>query len=367
MAGFIRRMGHSACIARSAEELCSEIRAGAAAAIVAEEALTGNAFSLLRPVLANQPSWSDFPLILLIAGGRVTVESERLRHLREPLGNVVLLERPARPETLSSTLETALRSRERQYQVRDQMQQVALSQEALRRSEKLAVTGRLAASIAHEINNPLEGVINLLYLMRSADTLDGMKRYLDEAEQQLARVIEITTHTLRFYREPSRPVNVDVAMVLDSILTLFHSRLVASGITVQTQVRAPRTIVNSSPGELRQALANLVGNAIDAMHGNGRLLLRLSSSHTRAGVPCTRITIADTGCGIPRELLLTIFEPFVTTKGETGTGLGLWVTQEIVKKNGWKIHVRSRTAKNSSGTVFSLLIPNAQGTAHIAA
>ena len=360
MAGFISRMGHSSYITRSAQELCVEIRTGAAAAIVAEEALKGDTISQLRPVLANQPSWSDFPLILLVAGGRVTAESERLRRLREPLGNVVLLERPARPETLSSTLDIALRSRERQYQVRDQMQQVARSQEALRRSEKLAVTGRLAASIAHEINNPLEGVTNLLYLMKSAETIEEMRQYLDDAEQQLARVTEITTHTLRFYREPSQPVNVDVALVIDSVLTLFHSRLVTTRIAVQNESRSPRTVVNSSPGELRQILANLVGNAIDAMHGSGRLHLRLSSSRTGAGVPCTRVSIADTGSGIPHDLLPTIFEPFVTTKGETGTGLGLWVTHEIVTKNGWQIRVRSRTGKNRSGTVFSLLIPNAQ-------
>lgn len=357
MAGFIGRIGRPYCIVRSAEDLCAEIRKGAAAAIVAEEALKGNAISLLRPVLAKQPSWSDFPLILLIAGGRVTAESERLRRLREPLGNLLLLERPARPETLSSTLETALRHRERQYQIRDQMQQAALSEEALRRSEKLAVTGRLAASIAHEINNPLEGVTNLLYLMRSADNLEEARSYLYEAEQQLARVTEITMHTLRFYREPNQPVNVDMSSVVDSVLRLFQSRLLGNGITVCTEQRTPNPIVNSSPGELRQIIANIVGNAIDAMRKGGQLYLRLSPDYSRPGHPRTRLTIADTGCGIPPELLPTIFEPFVTTKGETGTGLGLWVTNEIVRKNGWTIQVRSRATQPRTGTVFSLLVP----------
>lgn len=360
MAGLIRRMGRPWHIARSGEELCEEIRKGAAAAIVAEEALKGDTIAQLRPVLANQPPWSDFPLVLLIAGGRVTAQSERLRQLRQPLGNVLLLERPARPETLASTLETALRNRERQYQVRDQMQQVALSQEVLRRTEKLAVTGRLAASIAHEINNPLEGVTNLLYLMKSAETIEEIKQYLADAEQQLARVTEITTHTLRFYREPSQPVNVDVALVLESILALFQSRILAAGVTVRTKVRAPRAVVCTNPGELRQILANLISNAIDAMRHGGQLLLRLSTEEGGPDSRCLRITIADTGCGIPRELLASIFEPFVTTKGETGTGLGLWVTDEIVRKNGWSIRVRSRTGRRGSGTVFSLLIPNEQ-------
>jgi len=367
MAGFIGRMGKPCHIARSAEELCDEIRKGAAAAIVTEEALRGDTIAQLQTVLANQPSWSDFPLILLIAGGRVTAESERLRRLREPLGNVLLLERPARPETLTSTLKIALRSRERQYQVRDQMQQVSLSQEALRRSEKLAVTGRLAASIAHEINNPLEGVTNLLYLMKSASTLDEVKRYLSDAEEQLARVTEITTHTLRFYREPNQPIKVDVALVLNSILTLYQSRILAAGVTVKTQFRGPRKIVNSSPGELRQIIANLIGNAIDAMRGGGKLLLRLTSSTGKSGESCTRVTIADTGCGIPRQLLPTIFEPFVTTKGETGTGLGLWVTDEIARKNGWQVRVRSSTCKERSGTVFSLVIPERTKAAQEAA
>src|ERR1700721_884374 len=113
------------------------------------------------------PSWSDFPVVLLTVSGRVTVESERLRELRRPLGNLFLLERPIRPETLLSTLEIALRGRQRQYQIGDQIDQYARAQAALLRSEKLAVTGRLAASIAHEINNPLEAVTNLLFLLRT--------------------------------------------------------------------------------------------------------------------------------------------------------------------------------------------------------
>src|SRR6202012_467376 len=118
--------------------------------------------------------------------GRVTVESERQREVRRPLGNVLLLERPIRPETLVSTLEIALRGRERQYQIRDQIAQYARAQEALLRSEKLAVTGRLAASIAHEINNPLEAVTNLLFLMREEGASERQKKYLAHAEQELA-------------------------------------------------------------------------------------------------------------------------------------------------------------------------------------
>lgn len=331
---------------------------GAGAAIISEEAFVGNAVGELLQILQQQPSWSDFPLILLTVSGRVTIESERMREMRRPLGNVFLLERPLRPETLLSTLEIALRGRERQYQIRDQIRQYALAQEALLRSEKLAVTGRLAASIAHEINNPLEAVTNLLFLIRSDTTADQRNKYLAQAEQELARVAEITKQTLRFYREPSQPTDTRIATVLDSVLMLFGQRLVSAGIKVEREERSASAAVLSTPGELRQVIANLVGNAIDAMRGGGRLRIRISQQQDpHHPGKLVRVTIADTGTGIPRDVLPTIFEPFVTTKGNTGTGLGLWVTSEIMKRNGWKIRVRSCDKPGNSGTAFSIAIP----------
>ena len=361
MSSFIARLGKQCIIVRNVSELCSAIAEGAGAAIVAEEALRGDAIRQLEPPLANQPSWSDFPLILLIAGGRVTAESERLRSLRKPLGNILLVERPARPETLSSTLETALRSRARQYQIRDQILQAAQAQEALIKSEKLAVTGRLAASIAHEINNPLEGVTNLLYLMRTEISIDTLRLYIAQAEQELARVSEITKHTLRFYKEPNNPINIDVCTVVDSVLKLYQSRLTAADIHVQVKVPRSPTIVKCNPGELRQILANLLGNSLDAMRLGGELQIRISVDGTGPG-QCRRVrlTVADTGPGIPKYLLSKIFEPFVTSKGETGTGLGLWVTGELAKKNGWLIRVRSRSGELRGGTIFSIVMAAAQ-------
>lgn len=360
MSSFISRLGKESCIVRSVSELCVAIAEGAGAAIVAEEALQKDAILQLEPVLARQPSWSDFPLILLIAGGRVTVESERLRALRKPLGNILLLERPARPETLSSTLETALRGRARQYQIRDQMRQAALAQDALIKSEKLAVTGRLAASIAHEINNPLEGVVNLLYLMRSENSTEQLKLYALQAEQEIARVSEITKNTLRFYREPSDPVQIDVLPIVESVLALYHSRLTAASVNVKVEVRHPPSVIKANPGELRQILANLVGNALDAMRLGGTLRIRVSANGTLPSArKLIRLTIADTGSGIPQHILPSIFEPFITSKGETGTGLGLWVTSELAKKNRWTIRVRSRFGKLCPGTVFTIAMPSA--------
>ncbi|WP_334236950.1 sensor histidine kinase [Terriglobus sp. ADX1] len=358
IANFIEKLGKPCHVTSSVDDLCNEIQVGAASAIVAEEALGGNAIEALKPTLMNQPSWSDFPLIILVAGGRVTMESERLRKIRLPLGNVVLLERPLRPETLSSTLELALRGRERQYQIRDQIAQVERAQEALRRSEKLAVTGRLAASIAHEINNPLESVTNLLYLARSENLTDAAQNYLQQAENELARVTEIAKHTLRFYKEPNQPTQVDLINILDSVLTLYHSRLIAAKVEVKKEVAPSSLPIIASPGELRQVVANLIGNALDAMRNGGKLRLRVSIEHYSGdGAAKARLSIADTGHGIPKHVLPMIFEPFVTTKGETGTGLGLWVTDEIVKKNGWSMRVRSNTQQKSAGTVFSLLMP----------
>ncbi len=339
-------------LASSIGEACAMIREGAGAAIISEEAFSGNAIGELLEVLHEQPSWSDFPLILLTVSGRVTIESERLREMRRPLGNIFLLERPLRPETLLGTLEIALRGRERQYQIRDQMEQYALAQEALLRSEKLAVTGRLAASIAHEINNPLEAVTNLLFLMRAELSSEQRNKYLAQAEQELARVAEITKQTLRFYREPSQPTAIRISTVIDSVLMLFGQRLVSAGIQVEREERAPSATVLSAPGELRQVIANLVGNAIDAMRAGGHLRIRVSQNRQHI-----RLTIADTGMGIPHDMLSSIFEPFVTTKGETGTGLGLWVTTEILKRNRWRIGVRSYSNPGRSGTIFSIVIP----------
>jgi signal transduction histidine kinase len=357
IAGLLERRSMHCHQANSVEGLCLEIERGAGAAIVSEEALIGKAIMKLRQVVEQQPPWSDFPLILLTVGGAVTAESERLRELRRPLGNIFLLERPIRPETLLSTLEIALRGRQRQYQIRDQMHQYARAQEALRRSEKLAVTGRLAASIAHEINNPLEAVTNLLFLMRSSPDPAKSHTYLAQADQELARVAEITRHTLRFYREPSHPVDTEVAAVLRSVLVLYNSRLAGAGVEVEIEVASPFATVLASPGELRQVIANIVGNAIDAMRHGGRLRIRVSEESGGDDSPRVRLTIADTGSGIPATLLPAIFEPFVTTKGETGTGLGLWVTGEIIRRNGWNIRVRSHCGPGQSGTAFSITIP----------
>lgn len=223
--------------------------------------------------------------------------------------------------------------------------------EALVQAEKLAATGRLAASIAHEINNPLEAVTNLLFLLRETKDPTDRMSYLSLAEQELKRVSEIATQTLRFYRDPAGPTSCNLNALLESVLTLFHGR--AHMLNVDTLTRyAEHPVVHGSQGELRQVFVNLVSNALDAMPHRGRLLVR-TSIH-RGPTPGIRATIADTGIGMSPETCQRLFRPFFTTKNSTGTGLGLWLSLEILNKHGAKIRIRSR---QGSGTVVSVFFP----------
>ena len=241
------------------------------------------------------------------------------------------------------------------------------SEEALRRSEKLAVTGRLAASIAHEINNPLEAVTNLLYLLRCSNDLpDAARQYVTMADNEVRRIAEITQQTLRFYRQPTQPARVTAEELVDSVLSLYQSRINAADLHVERKYEPGLTLFCFA-GEIRQVFANLVGNAIDATASGGRLVFRTRRSRdwrnpAQIGV---RFTIADTGAGMEPDVREHIFEAFFTTKDATGTGLGLWVSQEIVLKHYGLIRVRSRSvshsavpAQNGSGTVFDVFLPD---------
>jgi len=245
------------------------------------------------------------------------------------------------------------------------------SEEALRKTEKLAAAGRLAASIAHEINNPLEAVTNLLYLIRLQDSLSSdTSRYVDLAQHEVARVSEIAQQTLRFYRQSTLPIHARVSELLDSVLTLHQGRVNSLQVEVQ-RFYEPDVDLFCFAGELRQLFANLIGNALDAMMpGPGRLVLsvRRSRSWRDGGVEGVRVSVIDTGCGMSEEVRSRIFEPFFTTKEATGTGLGLWVSAEIVRKHHGMIRIRSRAADNGrnngdarSGTVFMLFFPAIRG------
>jgi len=235
------------------------------------------------------------------------------------------------------------------------------NEEALRKTEKLAATGRLAASIAHEINNPLEAITNLLFLLRNYSGIEEPALgYVKMAEHEARRISEITQQTLRFYRQSTLPARANMGELLDSVLTLYQGRLHTLSIDVTRDYDASMDIFCFA-GEVRQVFANLVANAIDATPQGGRLLVRARRSRNwkqpeQRGV---RFAIADTGSGMEPEVRARIFEPFFTTKEVTGTGLGLWVSQEIIAKSRGLLHLRSRPGKDGrgGGTVFQIFWP----------
>lgn len=233
------------------------------------------------------------------------------------------------------------------------------AEEALRKTEKLAATGRLAATIAHEINNPLEAITNLVYLIRKGTLDPASAKFAELAQHELARVSEITQQMLRFYRQSTLPSEVNVGELLDSVLTIHQGRVNTLHVDVIRRY-APDVNLVCFAGEVRQLFANLIGNALDAMApAGGRLLLRVRYLQST----CVCVTVADTGSGMPEEVLRRIFEPFFTTKDAIGTGLGLWVSAEIVGKHKGKIRVRSsaRRTGGTGGTVFMVFFPtNAQ-------
>jgi PAS domain S-box-containing protein len=236
------------------------------------------------------------------------------------------------------------------------------SEDALRKTEKLAATGRLAASIAHEINNPLEAITNLLFLLHNFCRLEGAAlNYVEMAEHEAQRISEITQQTLRFYRQSTLPTRAKMSELLDSVLTLYHGRLNALNIKVERRYD-PEMDLFCFAGEIRQVFANLVGNAIDAISAGGRLQVRARRSRnwTDPSQKGVRFVVADTGAGMEPEVRERVFEAFFTTKEVIGTGLGLWVSQEIIEKHRGLMRVRSRTAQDGkgSGTVFELFLPD---------
>jgi PAS domain S-box-containing protein len=236
------------------------------------------------------------------------------------------------------------------------------SEDALRKAEKLAVTGRLAASIAHEINNPLEAITNLLFLLRNyCDLQDPAMNYVAMAEYEVRRISEITQQTLRFYRQATLPARTQMRELLDSVLSLYQGRLNSLGIHVERDYD-PDLDLFCFAGEIRQVFANVVGNSIDASVAGGRLLVRARRSRNwkdplQTGI---RFTTADTGSGMGPDVTKRAFEAFFTTKEVTGTGLGLWISHEIIAKHHGIIHLRSRVAApgQPSGTVFQFFIPD---------
>jgi PAS domain S-box-containing protein len=232
--------------------------------------------------------------------------------------------------------------------------------EALRKAEKLSATGRLAASIAHEINNPLESLTNLVYLLQRNESLDNAARnYLRLAQGELHRAAHVTKQMLAFHRHSSSPKVINLVELLDNVLDLYGPATRSAGVSVVRRYEGVDTIC-AFPEEIHQVFANVIRNAIEAVPQGGTITLHVFASHEWNGVrrPGARVVVADTGPGISPENRERIFDPFFTTKGENGTGLGLWISSGIILKHGGSIRVRSRTRKDRSGTVFNVFLPS---------
>jgi PAS domain S-box-containing protein len=228
-------------------------------------------------------------------------------------------------------------------------------EQVLIQSEKLAATGRMAATIAHEINNPLESVMNLVFLARTSGSINKARGYLQTAEKELERVAHIVRQTLGYYRETAGPIQVDLRGLIEDVLTVYQTKLNANRISVDCRFDHHRPIVVNK-GELVQVLSNVIANAIDAMPEAGVLHIQIGET-TNSQKEGVQIVIRDNGTGIPEEHLSRIFEPFFTTKGTLGTGIGLWVARQLIEKQHGQIAISSCIDPENSGTTLFIFIP----------
>lgn len=228
------------------------------------------------------------------------------------------------------------------------------AQEVLRKTEKLAAAARLSATVAHEINNPLEAVTNLIFLASATPDLpESARHHLVVAEQELERVAHITRQTLGFYRESNQPETVDLTLVVDAVLQLYRNKIESKRLQVERKI-APCPHVWANAGELRQVVSNLLSNAIDAAPPGGHVALRCATVST-TNDKHAELVVEDSGPGVDPANRATIFDPFFTTKKDVGTGLGLWVSQEIVARHNGTLELRERGAL--PGACFAIRLP----------
>ncbi|HEY2857420.1 MAG TPA: HAMP domain-containing sensor histidine kinase [Terracidiphilus sp.] len=320
--------------------------------ILTDEALAGPGLEAMRGLVEAQPAWSDLPVTLLTSGIEPQYAAVASQ-VRMEIRSLFLLDRPVRKEMLLSAVQMAFTARMKQLEVRDAAERQFQSDEALRNTEKLAVAGRLAATMAHEVNNPLEAMGNLLFLIENCSRVEEARSYAELASQELGRITQIVQHTLRFHRAPAKAELTDLVEIAHSAVALFRGRMHERQVV--ERISAHRTLAYCSSGEIRQALVNLIGNAIDAMPNGGHLHVRVVPIRLN-GAHYARLTVADTGMGIRPEIRPNLFQQFFTTKGSRGTGLGLWLTRDIIHRNHGHLRFRS-CIKSPSGTTFVMYLP----------
>jgi two-component system NtrC family sensor kinase len=350
----VRRAGLTVTLepVSSREEYLSRFRYGSIDLIIA--ATSGMSGLEVAEILEQARHGSaHIPIVLL---GRDVDERHILHTWRDGASDFLPV---SQLDRLPSVIERALqKQRDRRVNARVQGE-LDRAAETLRENQKLITLGRLTASIAHEINNPLESLTNLLYLMEvDRESREKREEYLRLAQRELNRVVQISKQTLTFSRETSVPARVQLSELLEEVLTLFGRRIADKRLHVSRQYESSET-VTVFPGELRQVLSNLIANAIEATAERGVLMLRIRSARkwSDEGVHGVRLSVADSGAGMPAEVRSRLGEPFFTTKGQHGTGLGLWVTRSILNRYGGNLQLRSSVDAERHGTVFSIFLP----------
>jgi signal transduction histidine kinase len=328
----------------------------------------GTAAYLRQPVIvediASDRRWKDYRELALSHGLRACWSTPIFSRDQRVLGTFAMYYREPRAPTghdqriIDLVTRTAAIAIEKEHRERERQK----TELALRRSEKLAAAGRFAATVAHEINNPLEAVTNLIYLaLRAPGLSPGAQEYLQMADKEVARVGHIAQQALRFYRDPTSATEIDLSRMMDDILNVYSGRTEHKRLQLLRQYHSP-AVIQGMAGELRQVFGNLVLNAIDASRPDGKIVVRIASRQRWGTRPQNgvRVTIADAGKGIAAEHRQRLFEPFFTTKQEVGTGLGLWVTRGIVEKHGGAIRFRSSQNSKHGGTTFVVFLPLGQ-------
>jgi len=228
-----------------------------------------------------------------------------------------------------------------------------LAEYAMRTAEKLAATGKLANAIAHEINNPLEAITNLLYLARSTHNVEDIQQHLERASSELERISRITRQTLSFHRDTHTPVLINLAELIADVIALYKGVALTKQVRLKFEVQ-PTPHIHGFPGQLTQVFSNLIRNAIDASPASAEVTVRLRPLY---GGKCASIVVHDRGPGIPITVREKIFDQFFTTKELRGSGLGLWVSRRIIAKHAGAIRFRSSDCPGTSGTSFAVFLP----------
>lgn len=311
---------------------------------------------------ASNPLVQSGPGIRFYAGAPLVAPNGQV------LGSLCVIDQ--QPRSLSSKQLSALEALSRQvvagFEARKRVKETKIATAALMQSEKLAAVGRMASSMAHEINNPLEAITNLLYLCRQQDVSPEVKDWLDTADMQLRRVSVIANQTLRFHRQSTKPRMITCTDLFSPTLNLYEAKLRNAGIAVEKRKRAEQP-VSCFDGDIRQVISNLISNAIDAMPHGGRLLVRSrETTDWSTGRRGLALTVADNGAGMSAEVQRRMFEAFFTTKGINGNGLGLWISADILERHAGTITIRSSQREHTRGTVVTLFLPFALFGEHMA-